>query len=157
MNYGPSEIVVFDLDECICSAVERFADQERLENLHSHLYNCLDKFPGPPDFDCFYTNPPWGASNNGESVFVFMQRGMEATNYAGEGVVVIADDNELEWSKQVLARVQKFAIDSGFFVQKMMPKMQLYHLDDSPDLRSCNLIFRALPGNVPPARARVLT
>lgn len=150
VNYGPSEIVVFDFDECICSAVERFADQERLENLHSHLYNCLDKFPGPIDFDCFYTNPPWGASNNGESVCVFMQRGMEATNYAGEGVVVIADDNELEWSKQVLARVQKFAINSGFFVQKMMPKMHLYHLDDSPDLRSCNLIFRALPGNVPP-------
>src|ERR1700688_827249 len=47
VDYGPSEIVVFDFDECICSAVERFADQERLENLHAHLYNCLDEFPGP--------------------------------------------------------------------------------------------------------------
>jgi N4-bis(aminopropyl)spermidine synthase len=147
VNYGPAEITVFDFDERICSAVERFADRERLENVHAVLYNCLDAFPGPSDFDCFYTNPPWGASNEGESVCVFMQRGMEATSYRGEGLVVIADDDELEWPRQVLARVQRFAIESGFFVQKMMPKMHLYHLDDAPNLRSCNLVFKALLGN----------
>lgn len=150
VKYGPSEITVFDFDECICSAVERFADQERLETLHARLYNCLDAFPGPTDFDCFYTNPPWGGSNAGESVCVFVQRGMEATNYVGEGLVVIADDDEKEWPQQVLARVQQFAINSGFFVQKMMPKMHSYHLDDSPDLRSCNLMFKALASNKPP-------
>jgi predicted methyltransferase len=144
VNYGPSEIVVFDFDERICSAVERFADRERLDNLHAQLYNCLDAFPGPADFNCFYTNPPWGASNEGESVCVFMQRGMEAISYRGEGLVVIADDDELEWPKRVLAKVQQFAINSNFFVQKMMPKMHLYHLDDAPDLHSCNLIFKAL-------------
>jgi predicted methyltransferase len=146
-EYGPSEILVFDFDECICSAVERFADQERLNNLHSTLYNCIDAFPGPCDFDCFYTNPPWGASNDGESVCVFIERGMEATAYRGEGLIVIADDEALPWPKQVLARVQQFAISSGFFVQKMMPKMHEYHLDDSPDLRSCNLIISPLPGD----------
>ena len=153
VNYGPSEITVFDFDECICSAVERFADRERLETLHSRLYNCLEPFPGPTDFDYFYTNPPWGASNDGESVCVFMQRGMEATNYAGEGLLVIADDDELEWPKRVLVRAQQFAINSGFFVQKMMPKMHSYHLDDAPDLRSCNLLFKALPGNEPPGES----
>jgi predicted methyltransferase len=147
VDYGPSEITVFDFDECICSAVDRFADRERLETLKAHLYNCLDSFPGPTNFDCFYTNPPWGASNDGESVCVFLQRGMEATDYRGEGLLVIADDDEMEWSKHVLGRVQRFALDSGFFVQKMMPKMHSYHLDDAPHLRSCNLLFKALPGN----------
>jgi len=150
VEYGPSEITVFDFDECICSAVDRFADRERLGTLRSYLYNCLDEFPGPTDFDRFYTNPPWGASNDGESVCVFMQRGMEATNYAGEGLLVIADDDELEWSKRVLARAQRFAVESGFFVQKMMPKMHSYHLDDAPNLRSCNLFFKALPSNKAP-------
>jgi predicted methyltransferase len=157
INYGPSEIKVFDFDECICSAVERFGDRERLETLHSCLYNCLDPFPGPTDFDCFYTNPPWGASNDGESVCVFMQRGMEATNYGGEGLLVIADDDELEWPKRVLARAQQFANNSGFFVQKMMPKMHSYHLDDAPNLRSCNLLFEALPGNKPPGQSAKIT
>jgi len=144
INYGPAEMVVFDFDERVCSAVTRFADRERLESLRAVLYNCLDAFPGPTDFDCFYTNPPWGASNDGESVKVFVQRGMEATGYGGEGMVVIADDLELEWPKQVLANVQEYAIASGFFVQKMMPRLHSYHLDDNPDLRSCNLIFKAL-------------
>jgi predicted methyltransferase len=146
IDYGPSEIVVFDFDERICNAIERFADRERLEGLGAHLYNCLDAFPTPASFDCFYTNPPWGASNGGESVCVFMQRGMEAVGYGGEALVVIADDDERKWPKQVLAKVQEFAIKSGFFVQKMMPKMHEYHLDDAPDLRSCNLMFKAVDG-----------
>ncbi len=150
VSYGPSEIVVFDFDERICGAVTRFADAEGLGQLRAELYNCLDPFPGPTDFDCFYTNPPWGASNDGESVKVFVQRGMEATAYAGEGTVVIADDNDLEWPKRVLANVQKFVTGSDFFIQKMMPQLHQYHLDDAPNLRSCNLIIKALPSNKAP-------
>ena len=147
LPYGPADIVVYDFDERICNAVNRFADKERLENLSARLYNCLDPFPGPADFDCFYTNPPWGASNNGESVNVFMQRGIEATSHAGEGVVVVADDPELDWPKRVLASLQASALAQGLFVQRMMPQVHSYHLDDAPDLRSCNVVLKATPGN----------
>jgi len=156
IDYGPSSIVVYDFDQRVCGAVTRFADQERLECLSSQNYNCLDPFPGPTDFDCFYTNPPWGASNAGKSVNVFAQRGMEATGYRGEGMVVIADDDELAWPQQVLANVQRFALDSGFFVQRMMSKLHLYHLDDAPDLKSCNLILKALPGTKPPGSSEAV-
>jgi predicted methyltransferase len=149
LAYGPSKIVVFDFDERICNAVERFADSGRLEGLSAQLYNCLDPFPALGGFDCFYTNPPWGASNDGESVKVFAQRGMEATGFSGEGLVVVADDPELEWPKRVLANLQEFALSSGFFVQRMMPQLHSYHLDDAPDLRSCNLLLKAVPGNEP--------
>jgi predicted methyltransferase len=145
--YGPSAIVVFDFDERMLGAVNRFADKEQIPTLTTCLYNVIDPFDGPVDFDCFYTNPPWGASNEGESVKVFVQRGMEATSHAGEGMVVIADDPELEWPKRVLANVQRHAIESGFYVQKMQPQLHEYHLDDAPNLRSCNLILKALPGN----------
>ena len=157
VGYGPSEIVVFDFDERICGAISRFADKERLEQLRSKLYNCLDAFPDPAYFDCFYTNPPWGASNDGESVNVFMQRGMEAVGYAGKGMVVIADDEELEWPKRVLSNVQKFALESGFYVQRMIPRLHTYHLDDNPDLRSCNLIFQAVAGSQPPGPSTAIS
>ena len=157
LSYGPSEIVVFDFDERICGAVTRFADKERLTQLRAELYNCLDPFPGPFDFACFYTNPPWGASNDGESVKVFVQRGMEATSHQGEGMIVIADDDQLEWPKRVLANVQRFVIGSGFFVQKMMSQLHQYHLDDAPNLRSCNVIVRALPGNRAPGTSEAIT
>lgn len=157
LGYGPSKIVVYDFDERICGAIERFADKERLDNLQARLYNCLDPFPDAANFDCFYTNPPWGASNEGESVKVFAQRGMEAVAYAGEGMVVIADDDELAWPKRVLAATQKFAVDSGFYVQRMMTQLHEYHLDDAPDLRSCNLVLKALPGNLPPGTSQAIT
>lgn len=147
LSYGPTGTVVFDFDERICNAVTRFAEKEGLENLSAILYNCLDPFPGPTDFECFYTNPPWGASNDGESVKVFVQRGIEATGHDGEGVVVVADDPGLEWPKHVLANLQRAALASGFYVQRLMPEVHSYHLDDAPDLRSCNVVLRALPGN----------
>jgi predicted RNA methylase len=144
LPYGPSEIVVFDFDQRICNAVKRFADKERLETLRSCLYNVLDAFPKPGAFDRFYTNPPWGASNDGESVKLFMQRGMEATSFRGQGMVVVADDPDLEWPKRVLARLQGAALEAGFFVQRMPTHVHSYHLDDNPELRSCNVIVNAL-------------
>lgn len=145
---GPTKTIVYDFDERICNAVTRLADKQRLDaTISASLYNVLDPFPGPVDFDCFYTNPPWGASNGGESVKVFMERGMEATGYAGEGMLVIADDDELSWPKQVLANVQRAALGAGFFVQEMQAQRHGYHLDDDPHLRSCNILFQAIPGN----------
>lgn len=148
LPYGPSEIMVFDFDERMLGAVKRFAEKQEITTLRTTLYNVVDPFVGPTDFDCFYTNPPWGASNEGESVKVFVQRGMEATSHSGEGMVVIADDPERPWTQTVLANVQSFAISSGFYVQRMQAQLHQYHLDDAPDLRSCNLVLRALPGNV---------
>ena len=150
LNFGPSHLTVFDFDERTVEAVMNFADRERIRNLDARLYNVLDPMEPGQLFDLFYTNPPWGASNNGESVNAFVQRGMEATGHAGGGVVVIADDDELEWPKRVLANVQGFAARQGFYVSRMQRKLHEYHLDDAPELKSCNLYLTALPGN--PAR-----
>lgn len=147
LDFGPTKIMVFDFDERTVNAVKRFADKERLDYLDAELYNVLDPFPATQKYDCFYTNPPWGASNDGESVNAFLQRGIEAVQCDGEGCVVIADDDELEWPKQVLGNVQRYASDRGFYVSRMARKLHGYHLDDAPDLKSCNLFFASRPGN----------
>lgn len=147
LDFGPTRITVFDFDERTVQAVKRFADRERLENLDAELYNCLDAFPDRSKYDCFYTNPPWGASNEGASVNVFLQRGIEAVRHDGEGMIVIADDDELAWPKRVLANVQGYASMQGFYVSRMQRKLHEYHLDDAPDLKSCNLFVSSLPGN----------
>lgn len=142
LPYGPAHVTIFDFDERICNSVLRFADQQRLSDLEAQLYNCLDPFPATGRFDCFYTNPPWGASNEGESVKVFMQRGMEAVAFRGEGTVVVADDPSLAWPAVVLRQLQSSALESNFHVQRMMPQVHSYHLDDAPELRSCNVIIK---------------
>lgn len=157
LSYGPREIVVFDFDERMLRAAERFASKQGIITLTTTLYNVVDPFVGPSDFDFFYTNPPWGASNGGESVKIFVQRGMEATRHCGEGMIVIADDPELTWPQEVLASVQKHALDSGFFVKRMQPQLHSYHLDDAPNLRSCNLILKALPNNQRPIQSTAVS
>ena len=147
LNFGPSHVTVLDFDERTVNAVNLFAEKNDIPNLEARLYNVLDAMDASANFDLFYTNPPWGASNNGESVNVFVERGIEATRCAGEGMIVIADDDELEWPKRVLASVQSFASGKGFYVTRMQRKLHEYHLDDAPELKSCNLYVGALPGN----------
>ncbi|MDP3634930.1 bis-aminopropyl spermidine synthase family protein [Phenylobacterium sp.] len=147
LSFGPTHITVFDFDERTVNAVNRFAEKEGISNLDAKLYNVFDAMDPEEEFDLFYTNPPWGASNNGESVNVFVERGIEATRCAGEGMIVIADDDELEWPKQVLASVQMFGLGKGFYVTRMQRKLHEYHLDDAPELKSCNLYVGALPRN----------
>lgn len=144
LGFGPSTITVFDFDERIVGAVKRFADKERIENLDAVLYNVLDPFPETKDFDLFYTNPPWGASNEGESANVFIQRGLEAIRYDGQGLIVVADDDELDWPSKVLANIQRYTAERGFHVSRMDRKLHAYHLDDAPDLRSCNLFISSV-------------
>ena len=157
LPFGPSKVTVFDFDERTVNAITRFADAERIPHLDAQLYNVIDAFPAGHRYDCFYTNPPWGASNNGESVNAFVERGIEACAYGGEGMIVIADDDELDWPKQVLARVQQFSAEKGYYVSKMQRKLHEYHLDDAPDLRSCNLYVSALPDNAAIARPDSVT
>lgn len=157
--YGPRRIQLLDFDERIVNAVERFADREGLSaKIAASLYNCIDALPSEQIgcFDAFYTNPPWGASNRGESVKVFVQRGIEALKGEGEGVIVIADDPGTPWARDVLKEVQAFVIGNGFFVQEMQPQLHLYHLDDAPDLRSCNLFIRSDGVRLPTGQSMAL-
>lgn len=148
LGVGPSEILVLDFDQRIVNAVNRFAVREGIAGrIQARLYNCIDKLPDDllGRYNAFYTNPPWGASNAGESVKVFAERGMEACGNESVGAIVIADDSKVPWSQRVLAETQQFALSQSFYVQEMQTNLHEYHLDDAPDLRSCNLFLRALP------------
>lgn len=148
LPYGPSQITVYDFDERQVHSIKSFAERKHIRHLEAVLYNVCDPFPALARYERFYTNPPWGQSNDGASVHVFMERGMEACGHRGEGMVVIGDDEELEWTKRVLYTTQKRSSDLGYFVNRMQPRMHSYHLDDDALLRSCNLFLESLPGNI---------
>jgi N4-bis(aminopropyl)spermidine synthase len=159
LDQGPSEILLLDFDERIVNAVTRFAEREQIsQHITAKLYNCTDALPDEliGKYNAFYTNPPWGASNSGESVKVFAERGMEACGSEAVGVVVIADDPKVAWSRKVLAETQAFALKNGFYVQEMQTNLHEYHLDDAPELRSCNMFFRSHPDRVLVKRSQSL-
>jgi len=147
-GYGPSHVTVLDFDERVVNSVRRVAEKERIDWLDAYWYNVLDALPETlGTYDRFYTNPPWGRYNEGRSVNVFVQRGIEAIENRGQGLIVIAGDLDLEWPSRVLSAVQRDAADRGFFVGRMQPSLHAYHLDDDPDLLSCNLVVQSLPTN----------
>ncbi|WP_100814015.1 bis-aminopropyl spermidine synthase family protein [Microbacterium lacus] len=147
LDSAPSQITVFDFDERIVNGINQFAESAGIGHLSAVLYNVFDELPTVAAFDAFYTNPPWGASNRGTSVKLFVERGFELVGYDGKGVVVLADDQNLEWPRKVLHAVESHALENGFFISRMSPQLHSYHLDDAPDLKSCNLVLDALPGN----------
>jgi predicted methyltransferase len=147
ISYGPNSITLLDFDERIVNSVRRFGEKlaPKVE-VNAHLYNVADPLPAEHfgRYDGFHINPPWGASNGGQSVTAFLERGSEATKEKSLGIVVIGDDPDLDWTQFVLRDTQRRALDLGYVVSELMPQLHLYHLDDAPDLRSCSLLFRRI-------------
>jgi len=155
----PRLIHVLDFDERIVKSIVRFAEKfEFSDKLSATLYNVVDPLPQQAFgyFDAFYTNPPWGASNKGESVCAFLERGIEASNKHAEGVIVIADDHRLPWTQQVLLKSQRRAARRGFVVAELIPQMHFYHLDDAPELQSCSCMFRRVEDEAAPSVSQPL-
>ncbi|OYD88508.1 putative methyltransferase [Nostoc sp. 'Peltigera membranacea cyanobiont' 213] len=147
INYGPKSITVLDFDERIVNSVRRFGEKlyPKIEIL-AYLYNVAEALP-PEHFgayDGFHINPPWGASNDGESVITFFERGSQATKENSLGIVVMADDPELLWTQKVIRDTQQCALNLGYVVSELLPQLHLYHLDDAPELRSCSCLFRRI-------------
>lgn len=156
---APAHILLLDFDERIVNAVNHFArDNDLTDKIEAVLYNVCD--PLPIKYRCandaFYTNPPWGASNGGQSVTAFVQRGIEAVKPMGVGAIVIADDAKLDWTNQVLFQTQKKLTESGFIISEMIPCLHTYHLDDAPDLASCCIVARDIKGFSTVRKSKVL-
>ncbi len=147
LQQGPSFIHVLDFDERVLHSIERFAGQHGLSSQVSvALYNVADALPAEycRAFDGFYTNPPFGSANEGESVCAFVMRGIEGTSDEGVGCVVAADSEQLPWSGPVLLKVQRLLADHGFVISEMIPAFHSYHLHDVPKVTSCSLIARRI-------------
>ena len=139
---GPRHVHILDFDERIINSINNFAKNFRLqESISAELYNVADPLPSRHigNFETFYTNPPFGASNGGRSVEAFVKRGDEALAADGIACIVVADDPELIWTKEVMMTVQKFLLSNGFVINELLPQFHKYHLDDDPDLTSCSL------------------
>lgn len=136
----PRHIVVLDFDERIINSINNFARNNELsDKILAELYNVADALPKDlwQSKGAFYTNPPWGASNQGKSVWAFVHRGIEAVKPTSLGCIVIGDHPDYPWTHEVLTRIQNQTMELGFRIAEMLPQFHKYHLDDAPELTSC--------------------
>ncbi len=142
VEYAVKSIKVLDFDERIVDAINNFAKTHNLVHIiNAEIYNVSESLPQEHigKYDFYYTNPPYGAYNGGSSIIGFMQRGLEATHANGESCIVIGDDRRYEWTRSVLHNVQKYLLNRNCIVYDFHPEEHTYHLDDAPDLKSCNM------------------
>lgn len=145
LPYGPNRVHILDFDERIALSVQRFAKRFGItDRVTAELYNVADPLPQEhwQSFDGFYTNPPFGASNEGRSVEAFLRRAFEATGDDAVGCIVVADHPGYPWTRDVLVSTQRLVMRAGFMVSELLPEFHHYHLDDAPDLTSCSLVVR---------------
>ena len=139
----PEHVTILDFDERVVYSVNHFATHYRIsERIHSELYNVADPLPQQhwQNNDAFYTNPPWGASNDGNSVLALINRGIEGARPHALGCVVIGDHKSYSWTHSVQLVTQRLLLENGFRVAEMLPEFHKYHLDDAPELTSCSLL-----------------
>jgi predicted methyltransferase len=147
LEKGPSFVHVLDFDERVVNSIKRFAKRKGyMEDITGTLYNVADPLPKElwQSFDVFYTNPPFGSSNEGTSIEIFVRRGIEAIGDNATGCIVMADYDEVDWPQNISYNTQQMMIREGFYVVEMIPRLHSYHLEDAPELTSCSLVMKRL-------------
>ena len=66
---------------------------------------------------------------------------MEATAAESVGCLVLADDRNYRWTREVLAKTQRYVLERGYVISHLLPEFHQYHLDDIPDLKSCSMFI----------------
>ena len=150
LENSPESVHVLDLDERIVMSIRNFADTFGIsDRVTAELYNVAEPLPEEhwEKYDGFYTNPPWGASNNGRSVEAFLKRGIEAVGKDATGCLVLPDHKNYQWTHDVLLATQRIVIKYGFMISTLLPEFHKYHLDDAPDLTSCSMVIQRVEYN----------
>ncbi len=139
----PSHMLVLDFDERVLTTLEMLARRYGFaDRLEVRRYNVFD--PVPWDlvgrYDWFYTNPPYGASNSGESARLFIARGCELVQLNGHGCIILPDDADRPWTRRAMIATQQFLTAHNWLMGAKLDEMHRYHLDDDPNLASSLLL-----------------
>ena len=137
---APSRMTVLDFDERVLGSIQSVAQSNGFADfLETRLYNVFDTVPEDllGAFDWFYTNPPYGSHNRGESARLFITRGMECCRRAtGKGCIILPDDDKRSWARGAMLETQRFLVGHNWSIEEKINHLHRYHLDDDPELAS---------------------
>ena len=146
---APAKIMLYDFDSRVLAAAEELSKRFGFGDILTvHLYNCFERLPlnhhGTADW--FYTNPPYGSQNAGESTRLFITRGIELVDPEfGSGCLIAPDDESRPWTRQAMEANESFFQRHGWRIRTKVDDFHRYHLDDDPTLSSALVIIDRLP------------
>ena len=127
----PKKITVLDIDLRILKHIEANARKYGL-NIDVLKYDVLLALPEGllGSFDFFYTNPPYGKNNSGDSCKTFVLRGIESIRVGGYGAFVIASDSVGDWARVAKERTFEFVEECGCKIVDKQENFQKYINND---------------------------
>lgn len=142
-----NRLVVLDIDQRILQYIENLAREYGFK-IETLFYNVLDSPPRKllRSFDFFYTNPPYGSKNKGDSCKAFILRGIELCRVGGYGAFVIAASSAGEWAEIARKRTLEFVRESGCKLVEELKNFQKY--EDNPIESSMFIIKKIKHVNV---------
>jgi predicted methyltransferase len=136
----PSRLLMLDFDDRLIHVANNLSKEFKFNNIFSaQLYNVFDPIPnGNGEFDWFYSNPPYGSNNRGNSACLFIARGIEHLKFRqmSRGCVILPMSNSRNWARVTINTVRKFLRDSNWLMREKFINTHKYHLDDDPELSS---------------------
>jgi len=128
----PKSITVLDIDPRIVKSIPSVGRKYNIE-IDAYQYDVLKPLPKKfvRKFNFFYTNPPYGSKNAGQSGITFISRCIEACKFPSEGYVILPHDNKRSWTKEVMENTQKFLLDHGWIIVEKLIGLHIYYLDDA--------------------------
>lgn len=156
---APTKIRIFDFDDRLLAFIKQAIQDLKIppDLINCYRYNVRD--PIPDEFvgahDVFYTNPPYGSADGGESGKLFLARCMELCKPKPSwGVALLPFAHKEDWSRKAMFNIQQFLTTNGYVVSEMIREVHQYHLEDRPSLRSCNMVVDRITNVAAPFAGR---
>ncbi len=143
---SPRSMLLLDFDERLLVAARNLASEYGFSDLlETQLYNVFDPVPSnlSEKFDWFYTNPPYGCRNQGESARLFIARCCElARPQSARGCIILPDDETRPWTTAAMDATDDFLHKSSWAIHEKVNRMHQYHLDDDQELASSVILVK---------------
>lgn len=140
----PKKMLLLDFDHRLLDVASNIAHHYGFDRiLEVQAYNVFDSIPEDQlgRYDWFYTNPPYGSHNNGESGQLFITRGCELVRPGGSGCVILPYDITRPWTRKSMLNTQGYLVAHGWAIRTMLDQMHRYHLDDDKQLTSALMLI----------------
>jgi len=155
LKKGPAKIRILDFDERILEFNKIVIKDLSLppDLISLERYNVRNPIPErlKGAHDVFYTNPPYGSSDEGNCGKIFISRCMELCKPAPSwGIAILPFAHKEDWSRLAMYNIQSFLSDYGYVVSEMIREIHQYHLEDRPSLMSSNVVLDRVKNVEPP-------
>jgi hypothetical protein len=144
----PRQMLLLDFDQRVLASARRLARLCDFDHIfETAAYNVSEPLPDrlANQFDWFYTNPPYGSRNVGESARLFIARGCRATKAdGGRGCIILPDDEKRPWSVAAMQQTQRFLVSGGWALEDKKDALHRYHLPEDPRLSSSSLLVKRI-------------